>query len=131
MEQSMPTLESLSEKVRPTRISFAVAHPTIGNYGLNQDEQLYMEAARNFLAGALHLESGARLSKEQWAIGTQRFLPTAGDSRRRRRSSWPARARSPRIGGRKRVGRRAGGSPAAGGAADQQLRATVIPTRAG
>jgi hypothetical protein len=80
MEQSMPTIESLSEKVRPTRISIAIAHPTIGNYALNQDEQLYMEAARNFLAGALHLESGARLSKEQWAIGTQRFLPTAGDS---------------------------------------------------
>jgi hypothetical protein len=120
MEQAMPTMESLSEKVRPTRISFAVAHPTIGNYGLNQDEQLYMEAARNFLAGALHLESGARLSKEQWAIGMQRFLPTAGDSPETKAFKLAA-ARQVATDRRKEAGGgtpSAGGSPAAGGAAD-------------
>lgn len=82
MEQSLPTMQTLirAGKVRPWAISAAIAHPTLGNTNLTQDEQTYMAAAKNFLAGTLHQESGARLSNEQWQIGLQRFFPTMGDS---------------------------------------------------
>jgi hypothetical protein len=39
-----------------------------------------MAHARNWLAGVMHVESGARLSAEQWNIGLQRFFPTVGDA---------------------------------------------------
>lgn len=80
MEQSLPEMTRLSAKVRPAMISAAVKFPTAANGLLNQDEQLYMQAARSFLAGVLHQESGARLSAEQWKIGLERYFPTMGDS---------------------------------------------------
>lgn len=80
MTSSIPVMDRLSSKVRPAAISAAIAAPTMANAGLTTDEQLYLQAARSFLAGVLHQESGARLSKEQWQIGLERYFPTLGDA---------------------------------------------------
>lgn len=80
MRGAIPTMEALGGKVRPDRITAAIIHPNAGNLGLNQDEQDYLVAARSFLAGALHQESGARLSHEQLQFGMLRYFPNIGDS---------------------------------------------------
>ena len=47
---------------------------------LDDNEQKYLASARNFLAGVLHEESGARLSDAQLQFGVQRYFPIGGDS---------------------------------------------------
>jgi hypothetical protein len=79
MVQSMPEIERLAPLVRPSLITAAVKQPNLGNIALSPDERQFMAHARNWLAGVMHVESGARLSKEQWDIGLQRFFPTIGD----------------------------------------------------
>lgn len=81
MVHALPTMQGKADKVRPEAISFALAHPTVGNYLLNDDEQQYLQASRDFLAGVLHQESGARLTDSQVAFGMQRYVPLAGDSK--------------------------------------------------
>lgn len=79
MESSLPTMQALAHKVRPAAITAAALYPNAGNTVLNPDEQKFLQSARTFIAGTLHQESGARLSKEQWQIGLERYLPTVGD----------------------------------------------------
>lgn len=86
MEQGYPVMEQLSAKVRPERITAAIKYPTLGNPLLNQDEQNYMAAFRNYLAGILHVESGARLSKDQLMFGMERYAPMMGDTDETKRS---------------------------------------------
>jgi len=80
MEGALPIMEQYAGKVRPGAISLAIKSPTMGNSMLSPDEQAYLNAARTYLAGKMHLESGARLSEAQWQIGTQRYMPTLGDT---------------------------------------------------
>lgn len=79
MVHSYPQLQNLASQVRPLMITTAVKHP-LANYALNQAEQTYLQAARDFLAGVLHQESGARLTDSQILFGMQRYFPLAGDS---------------------------------------------------
>lgn len=79
MSASLPAIEQLAPKVRPERITMVIRHPDLGNIALSPEERQFMAHARNWLAGVMHVESGARLSKEQWDIGLQRFFPTIGD----------------------------------------------------
>lgn len=79
MTASFPEIARLAPLVRPWAITAAIRHPDAGNTILNGDEQQFMAHARNWLAGVMHVESGARLSKEQWHIGLERFFPTVGD----------------------------------------------------
>jgi hypothetical protein len=81
MVHSYPTIEQFADKVRPAAITTAIKFPTMGNYALTSDEQQYLQAARDFLAGVLHQESGARLTDSQVAFGLQRYVPLAGDSK--------------------------------------------------
>ena len=78
--QSYPQIETLTPKIRPSVVSLAVKYPMAGNLALNQDEQNYLSAFRDALAGVLHEESGARLSHEQLQFGYQRYGPLPGDS---------------------------------------------------
>lgn len=80
MEQSIGTMERLSPQVRGWAITAAAKHPDVANVALTQAEQSYLIAARDFVAGTNHLESGARLGKEQWDIGRQRFMPMFAES---------------------------------------------------
>jgi hypothetical protein len=80
MEQSLPQMEALAPRVRPAAVAAALKHPMATNFALNQDEQTYLLNFRNFLAGALHQESGARLSDAQVEWGIQRFAPQIGDT---------------------------------------------------
>ena len=80
MDQGIGDMESLSSKIDPYLITAAIKSPMLANPLLGDNEQQYLASARNFLAGVLHEESGARLSDTQLAFGVQRYFPIGGDS---------------------------------------------------
>lgn len=80
MDQAIGDMESLSSKIDPYLITAAIKSPMLANPLLGDNEQQYLASARNFLAGVLHEESGARLSDSQLAFGVQRYFPIGGDS---------------------------------------------------
>jgi len=80
MDQGIGDMESLSSKIDPYLITAAIKSPMLANPLLGDNEQQYLASARNFLAGVLHEESGARLSDAQLAFGVQRYFPIGGDS---------------------------------------------------
>jgi hypothetical protein len=80
MDQGIGDMESLSSKIDPYLITAAIKSPMLANPLLGDNEQQYLASARNFLAGVLHEESGARLSDSQLAFGVQRYFPIGGDS---------------------------------------------------
>ena len=80
MEQGFPDMKTLSSKIDPNLITAAIKSPALANYVLGDNEQQYLASARNFLAGVLHEESGARLSDAQLQFGMQRYFPIGGDS---------------------------------------------------
>lgn len=79
MKNALPVMQELQGKVRPWAISGALKNPTIGNIVLTPDERRYIASARDYLAGVLHAESGARLTHEQLQFGQSRYLPVLGD----------------------------------------------------
>lgn len=79
MEQAMPDMKTYSPLVNPSLITAAIKYPMAANYALGPEEKAYLASARNFLAGVLHEESGARLSDAQLAFGVQRYFPIGGD----------------------------------------------------
>jgi hypothetical protein len=80
MQGAFPVMEKNAGQIRPDVVGAAMLHPNAANVVLNQAEQDYVGAARSFLAGVLHQESGARLSHEQLNFGMLRYLPNVGDT---------------------------------------------------
>lgn len=138
MNQSLPAMEQLVDRVRPDRITMAMKNPAAGNVGLNQDEQTFLLNFRTALAGALHQESGARLSHEQLEFGINRFAPTVGDTPQTRRQKIAAmremaNERTARVGGGsatapRPTGRAAAPAPASTPSAGNPF-ADLIPKR--
>lgn len=66
-------------RIRPLAIQAALTVPG-ANYLLNEDEQQYMKAARDFAAGVLRKESGAALRDEEVRQTMQRYIDMPGDA---------------------------------------------------
>jgi hypothetical protein len=83
MEQAESTLESTAETIQNMGVApFELqtnswfARPSFQS----KDVQAYMQASRNFINAVLRRESGAVISKEEFAEARQQYLPVAGDS---------------------------------------------------
>lgn len=91
ISESVPTIEQLEGTVSLDQISAAfsplvatgerLSGPgSISNRMMGENEQLLVNAARNFAAGVLRKESGAAITAEELRDTFQRFIPLAGDS---------------------------------------------------
>lgn len=83
MEQALPTINQLADRVRGDRISFAlspVVPGAIGNRSLNADEQQLINAARVFATGILRKESGAAITDAEVRDTFEKYIPLSGDS---------------------------------------------------
>lgn len=90
MTHALPNMEAMADSVRPAAITMAINYPNVGNGLLNDNEQSYLRSLRDFLAGTLHQESGARLSKEQQLLGLQRYGAIFGDGDKVRKQKTAA-----------------------------------------
>lgn len=79
MQGALPHLEELSPHVNGTAIDALIKSPMLANYVADNPTKKYMVHMRNFIAGVLHEESGARLSDTQIAWGLQRYAILGGD----------------------------------------------------
>lgn len=75
MQQGYETMKANAQGIRQNAIAMAIHHPSAANVLLTRQEQNYLLGLRNFIAGEMHAESGARLSQEQLAFGFQRYGP--------------------------------------------------------
>ena len=90
MDQGLPDMEKYSPLINPYKITAGIKYPLAANPFLGENEQQYLAAARNFLAGVLHEESGARLSDAQLRFGIERYFPIGGDSDEMKRTKLEA-----------------------------------------
>jgi hypothetical protein len=80
MEGAVPGLEQLYKKADAKAVTALIKFPMALNGMANPATQQYVMHARDFLAGVLHEESGARLNDAQLAWGVPRYIVIGGDS---------------------------------------------------
>ena len=91
INEATPVIEQLEGQVDGNRISAALSPlvetgerltgpGAIGSRMLDDNEQLLINAARNFAAGVLRKESGAAITTSELRETFQRFIPLGGDS---------------------------------------------------
>jgi len=82
MVDALPRVRELSPTINATAVWGLLKHPNVTGFvpGVTDDDKEYAFKMRDFIAGALHEESGARLSDAQLAWGIPRFAVSPNDS---------------------------------------------------
>jgi hypothetical protein len=80
MAEATPHLAELYKKADPKAVTALIKFPMAANGLADSNTQQYVMHSRDFLAGVLHEESGARLTDAQIAWGVPRYIVIGGDS---------------------------------------------------
>jgi hypothetical protein len=83
MDDASVTMDELGQsgKISGWKLASAIRTPFgAGNVILNDEEQEYLRAARDFAAGVLRKESGAAITPNELRDVFQRYVPAPGDS---------------------------------------------------
>lgn len=79
MTDALPEIEKSYNKVNAKAVTAMAKFPLAANPLADETTQKYMSNFRDWLAGVLHEESGARLNDTQLAWGIARYAHIAGD----------------------------------------------------